>query len=462
MKKITGTLIFILLVAVANMLMAQPTGNMAFSLKEAQDYALENNVNVRNAKIDVELARKKIWETTAMGLPQVSAQASYQHIFVVPTMNFPQTVLTNNRIPGKTIYGVKAGPDSIFMNVMPGQPIKLGVQDNMNIDLNVTQLIFSGQYLVGLQAAKVFSQMADKGLEKNKIDTRESVANSYFLVLNLDQNLKTLSQSETNLKKTLSDMKEMLKEGFIENTDVDQIQLTVSNLSNAVQTLTRQVDAAKNLLKFQMGIPLEKEIELTDTFDNLLDSVTLESFLGQTFDINSNINYKILDTQVKLSELNLKREKSNYLPTIAGFYRHSEKLRKADFDFTMKDIAGLQVNIPLFSSWQRNTMVDERKLELEKVKNSRSLASEGLKLEFMNAQNDCKTAFEKYMNEKKNIGLANKIYQKVLLKYKEGVSSSLDLTNAQNQYLNAQSNFFNASFTLLTAKNKLDKLNSKL
>jgi outer membrane protein TolC len=257
-------------------------------------------------------------------------------------------------------------------------------------------------------------------------------------------------------------MRAMLKEGFIENTDVDQIYLTSLNLENAIQTLTRQVDASKNLLKFQLGLSTDKSIELTDDLESLVNSVTLESILGQPFDISKNINYRIFETQVKLGELNLKREKSNYLPTIAGFYQHSEKARKADFDFTMKDIAGVSFNLPIFTSWQRKTMVDERKLELDKILNSKNQVAEGLKLEYINAENECKTAFERYLNEKKNIELANKIYSKTLLKYKEGVSSSMDVTTAQNQFLSAQTNLFNASFALLTAKNKLDKLNNKL
>lgn len=444
---------------------AGPQRSMPLSLKQAQEYAIQNNRTVKNARIDTELAKKKIWETTAIGLPQLSAAANYQHIFKVPTMNFPATMLSNEFIqfdPGTgygTISGVSDGNGgNIYLNNVAGAEIKLGVPDNLTFDVTLSQLLFSGAYLVGLQASKVYYMMSDQGLEKSETDVRESVANTYYLVLNLDQNRKIVSQSHQNILKTLADMRQMLNMGFIENTDVDQIELTSVNLSNVLKTLERQLDASKDLLKFQLGLPFETGIELTDDLGSILSSITLEQIEGQQLNIENNITYKIMSTQEKLGELNLKREQSNYLPNLAAFYRHSEKLKKADFDFTMKDIAGVSLNIPIFSSGQRNVMVAQRKLELEKIRNSKNLATDGLRLEFINARNELRTSYEKYLNEQHNVELASKIYDKIQIKYKEGLSGSLDLTTAQNQYLAAQSNYFSAAYALLAAKNKLDKL----
>jgi outer membrane protein TolC len=218
------------------------------------------------------------------------------------------------------------------------------------------------------------------------------------------------------------------------------------------------VTAATDLLKFQLGLPFENDLLLTDKLDRVMESVSLQAIADRQLELENNILYKMMSTQVTLGELNLKREQSNYLPSVAAFYRHSEKARKADFDFTMKDIAGVQLNIPIFSSGQRNAMVAQRRLELDKIKNSKQLAMDGLKLEFMNARNEFTSSFEKYQNEKRNIELAGRIYDKTMLKYKEGLSSSMDITNAQNQYLSAQQNYFTAIYSLLVAKNKLDKL----
>ena len=165
-----------------------------------------------------------------------------------------------------------------------------------------------------------------------------------------------------------------------------------------------------------------------------------------------------MNTQEAFGKLALRKEISNSLPSIAAFYKHTEKLNQAAFDFTPKDILGLSVNVPLFSSGQRNVMVKQRKLDLEKITNSKIKAIEGVKLDYTNSKNELNSTFEKYLNEKKNIELTKRIYDKTMIKFREGISSSLDLTQVHNQYLTAQSNFFTAAYNLLTAKNKLDKI----
>ncbi len=427
------------------------------SLKEAQEYALKNNMTIKNAVIDLEIAKKKIWETTAMGLPQLNAAAAYSHIFKVPEVSFPGTILSNSRNTS-TQYGLPVAGDSLFVNNYASPPIKLGVADNITFDITLSQLVFNGAYLVGLQASKVFYQISEQALEKNEIDIRESVANTYLLILNLIKNEEILSKRIINLDKTLNEMRQLNKAGFLEITDVDQLELTILSVKNAQNTLQRQIDGATDLLKFQIGMPYDVELELSDDLDEILNSAVIESITGRNLEIENNIVTKILNTQVKIGELNLKREKSGYLPSLAAFYKHSEKAKQADFDFFMKDMAGVQLNIPIFSSGQRKSAVAQRKLELLKMQNSREQALNGLQLEFKSANNDFSTSLEKYNNEKRNIELAERIYDKTLIKFKEGLSSSMDITTAQNQLFGAQSNYFTAVYSLLVAKNKIDKL----
>lgn len=165
-----------------------------------------------------------------------------------------------------------------------------------------------------------------------------------------------------------------------------------------------------------------------------------------------------MENQESVAKLNLKRQKSTFLPSLAAFYKHTEIAQKADFDFTIKDIAGLSLNVPLFSSGQRSVQVQQRILELEKVRNSKTNVAQGLQLDFINSRNELNTAYDAFLNQQRNIRLTESIYNKTLLKYKEGVSSSMDLTMAQNQYLDTQRNYFNALYTLLSSKNKLEKL----
>lgn len=451
---------FLILISGISAVSAQNSPKIyTLSLKQAQDLATENNVTAKNAKIDTELAKKKIWETTAMGLPQVSATAAYQHIFKVPEMVFPSQFFSPQQIEGmESDFIIKEINGLPLYHYTVTDPIKLGVPDNLTLDFNVSQLLFSGAYIVGLQASKTYSMLSSQNLEKTMIDLKESIANTYCLVLNLEENNAILKSRIQLLNKNLSDMRAMNTAGYLEIIDVDQMDLTVRTLNIAVTTLERQIAAAKDLLKFQMGISFDDEVNLTDNLNDIVDAISLEAIVQKQLKLEDNTTFKLMNTQVKLADLNLKREKSGYLPTLAAFYRHSEKAQKADFDFTMKDVAGINMSIPIFSSGQRNAMVAQRKLELVKAVNVKDMAIEGVKLEFKNAQNDLATAIDKYNNEKYNMDLATRIYDRTLSKQKEGLASSMDLTNAQNQLLNAQTSYFTAVYQLIVAKNKIDKL----
>lgn len=456
--KARNIIILTVLLLLANFSFAQEV--KSFSLKDAQDYALQNSAEVKNAQLDNDIARKKIWEITSMGLPQINATGNYQHQFVVPTLNFggqTSLVLDPSLPSGSPLTSDMVG-NQLHLKSDPGTPIALGLKNNTTFDFTLSQLIFSGAYIVGLQASRIYFQISDHNFQKSKIDMKESIANTYCMVLIMEGNRGILQNSLKNLKKTLSDMREINKQGLIEDTDVDQIELTSVNIENALNTVNRQVDASYDLLKFQMGLPLENKITLKDNLETMLVSIDLATATSKQLNIKENITYKIMDTQEQFGKLILKKEISNYLPNLAGFYRHTEKVNQPAFDFTPKDIIGLTLNIPILSSGQRVVLVQQRKLELDKISISKQKAIEGVKLDYSNALNDMNSTYEKYQNEKRNIDLTKRIYDKTNIKYQEGISSSLDLTQVHNQYLTAQTNYYDAIFKLLTAKNKLDRI----
>lgn len=441
---------------------SQQADTLFLNLKQAQECAIKYNANSKNSRLDMAIAKKKIMEVTAIGLPQINAQLNYQHLFVVPELNFGgSTFLTTNLPAGTPITSDDILNNSVYLGYQPGSPIPLAVKDNLTLDITVSQLVFSGEYLVGLQASKVYYQISQQSNEKTELDLKESVSNTYSLLLVLEQTLKVLNQSYENLKSTLAEMQAMNEQGFIENTDVDQIELTTLNLENGVNSLSRQLDAARQLMKFQLGVPFDNTIVLTESLESVAGEMPVESITTTKFDLKNNINYKILNTSVALADLNLKREKSTYIPSIAAFYRHQEKANQPAFDFNPKDVFGLTMNIPIFASGSRMSKVGQRRLELEKATNTRDNVANGLELEFINVRNELISAYDKYLNDQKNIALTQRVYDKTLAKFKEGMSSSLDLTNAQNQYLTAQSNYYNAVYALIAAKNKLNKLTNR-
>ena len=456
--KARNIIILTVLLLLANFSFAQEV--KSFSLKDAQDYALQNSAEVKNAKLDNDIARKKIWEITSMGLPQINATGNYQHQFVVPTLNFggqTSLVLDPSLPSGSPLTSDMVG-NQLHLKSDPGTPIALGLKNNTTFDFTLSQLLFNGAYIVGLQASKIYYQISDQNFQKSKIDMKESIANTYCMVLIMEGNRSILQNSLKNLKKTLSDMREINKQGLIEETDVDQIELTSVNIENALNTVNRQVDASYDLLKFQMGIPLENKITLKDNLETMLVSIDLATATSKQLNIKENITYKIMDTQEQFGKLLLKKEISNYLPNLAAFYRHTELVNQPAFNFTPKDIIGVTLNVPILSSGQRVVLVQQRKLELDKISISKQKAVEGVKLDYSNALNDMNSTYEKYQNEKKNIDLTKRIYDKTTIKYQEGISTSLDLTQVHNQYLTAQTNYYDAIFKLLTAKNKLDRI----
>lgn len=429
------------------------------TLQEAKQYALENNRNVKNAQLQVKIAQKEIWETTASGLPQIDAQVSYQNIFEVPTAQFPQTVIRKNPSNQLPVMGdvIETSTGNYALTMAEGQPIKLGTKQSTTIDLTVSQLIFSGSYIVGLQASKVYKQLVLDQKEKSEIDTKAQVSDTYYMILVLEENLHLMENTLENIKTTQYEIKQMLKEGFVEDTDLDQIRLNRMNIENAIRNLEKQVTTSYGLLKLQLGMEEENKISLTESIEDITQDVPLQELMNESFNLENNITYQMLETREKLSKLDLKLRKSEFLPTISGFYRHQEKTQRADFDMTIPDLIGVNVQIPIFHSAARFSRVKQAKLKLAQTRNQKSQAIQGINLEVRQAKNEFSNAVNNYTNQKKNMNLAQKIYDKTLEKYKEGIASSMDLTQANNQLINNQSQYYKALLKMLQKKVELNK-----
>lgn len=450
---------------------AQQGSTNSFSLKEAQEYAAKNSYASRNSAIDLVIAKKKIWETTAMGLPQVNGQIQYQDMLDIPTTLLPDFI-------SPSIYGVLAKEGVVDRNGNPITPAigsaatfpaKFGTQHNASIGATLSQLIFSGQYIVGLQASKVFYQMSVEGQQKTLIDARFNVASSYYLVLVLRQNKETLEKSLTTLQKTVFETEQTNKQGFIEDITVDQMKINLITLQNAITSIEGQIQSVLNLLKFQMGIEITQTITLTDSLDSFLNESLLQPASATTLDLNQLIDYQIMQTQVKLQKLSLRREQSNYLPTIAGFYTYQKKAMRTEFDIfkSGKDwfptsIIGINIDVPIFASGSRVMKVQQARLNLQKTETLQLQVAEGLKLEAAQAETNFNTAVEKYKKEKINKELSSKIYQTTLAKFNQGVATSVELTQTYSQFLTCESNYHMSLMELLTAKLKLDKVYGKL
>ena len=437
------------------------------TLQDAMQLALQNNTNILNSDLDLKIAQKKVWETIATGLPQIDATGNYQHIFKVPTLSFGgSTVLSKTEVPwdATTQSGTMStvtlnNGESIYLNTEPGTPIELAVKNNTTFDFTLSQLIFSGSYIVGLQATKVYYGLTKQNAEKTKLDVTETVINTYNMVKLAEESKVILEQNLENMNKTLFEITEMNKQGFVEKTDVDQLELTGNTIRNAINQIESNLDMGYRLLKIQIGLEDEVKIELTDQLESG-ESLTKSSLnlISENFVLEQNVDYQLIQTSEKAAKLDLDLARSSYLPTLAGFYNHTEKLKSPAFDFTPKDIVGVSMSLPIFSSGQRASIVSQKKMALEKAKNTRYLVSSSLIMQASQYQNDVKLKLEKYQNQKKSKELSDVIYQRTLEKYKQGMASSMDLMTSQNQYLTNLTSYYQAIYDLQGAKSKLEKL----
>ncbi len=407
------------------------------TLEEAVNMAMQYNTSMMNSKLDLEIAHKKIWETTALGLPHINITSAYTFLPKVPSI-----------------------PANVFdPNAPEGQMMELGVKNQITGDLTASQLIFNGAYIVGLQATRVYYDLTIQNNEKTRLDVIESVINTYHMIQITEEGRKILVQNLENIEKTLYEIGEMNKQGFVEKTDVDQLEVTANGVRNAISQIDSNLEMAYRLLKIQLGMQEAGTIQLADELESN-DSLTVSSLalVNEQFSLERNIDYQLIETAQRVAKLNYKLAKSEYLPVLNGFYSHTEKLKAPFFDFAPKDILGINLSLPIFSSGERSSKVAQKKYEVEKSENTRIFVSNSLIMQANQYQSDLKIKLEQLQIQKKTRDLSDQIYQTTLEKYKEGLSTSTDLLTAQNQYLSNLSIYYQNIGDVLTARSKLEKL----
>lgn len=411
------------------------------SLQDALKMALQYNTDILNSELDLKMAQKKVWETTASGLPHIDAKSAYVFTPKVPTLP-------------ASFFGPSDDP-----NADPNATIELGVKQNITTDITVSQLIFSGAYFVGLQATKVYYGLTKQNAEKTRLDVIETVINTYNMIQLAEESRIILKQNLENIDKTLFEVSEMNKQGFLEKTDVDQLELTGNTIRNAINQIDSNLDMGYRLLKIQLGMEEAAKVELSDSLESG-ESLTKSSLqlIAEPFSIERNVDYQLIQTAEKAAKLELNLARTGYLPTITGYYNRTEKWKYPAFDFAPKDILGINLSLPIFSSGERMAVVSQKRMALEKSVNTRKFVSSSLMMQASQFQNDLKLKLEKYQNQKKSKELSDDIYQRTLEKYKQGMASSMDLMNSQNQYLTNLTNFYQSVFDLESAKSKLEKL----
>jgi len=418
-----------------------------FSLEEAVFFAVENNLNAQNARLDVDAADQRVWETAATGLPQISASATYNY-----NINLPTTLI----------------PD--FAND-PTQkiPIQFGTKHNASAGVLGNQLLFSGEYIIGLQTARIFKEFTQRTKERTEQEVRQAVIENYYLVLLGEATLGLLEDNRDNVRQTYDETVKLYETGFVEEIEADQLEVVLMDLQNSVLSMQRQIMATRNLLKYQMGVERERNIVLNDSLASLVAAIDYPSILGLEFSIEENIDYQILSDQERLAFMDLKLQRTAYMPTLSAFYSMDFAAQRDEFNFLDADqdwyrasMFGLSFNVPIFSSGFRRAGVAQKRIAYEQARNSKEFAAEGLQVEFEQYKYDFANAVEKYRSDKKNLDLSEKVVRVTNAKYVEGLATSLELTQVNNQYLTALTNYTSSMVEVLNAKIRIDQLMNKL
>jgi outer membrane protein TolC len=250
----------------------------------------------------------------------------------------------------------------------------------------------------------------------------------------------------------------MNQEGFNEETDVDQMKIGRSNIQTLITSIDAQKEISMKLLKYQLGLGFEQTVILTDSLPGIITQGTTQYLATPEYNVKSSIDYLMITDQEKISTLMLKRQQSKLLPTISAFYRHQEQTNMPAFNFAVKDIIGVTLTLPIITSGLRNANIGIAKFDLMKTRLNKDNIEQGLVMEFETAKSGYQTAFSNYTTNKESLELSRKVYDKSVIKYKEGVSTSFELTQNQSQFLTSESNYYNSVLSMLNAKAKLDRI----
>ena len=440
-------IVFITAIFVFNVGFSQE--NYQFSLEEAVQFAIKNGYAAKNAANDVSAAKKKVWETTTMGLPQINANIDYQNYLKQPVALIPAEFFGGN--PGEFAE------------------ITFGTKQNLIGSATLNQLIFDGSYLVGLQSAKTYLKISESAQIKTEISIKVATINAYSNVLMAEESLKILSKNKKLLVQNYKETKALLDNGLIESQQVEQLQITLSTIDIQLNKTKRMRDLAYKMLNFTLGITIDSPITLTDNFETLLlQNIQLDLFTNP-FNTENHIDYQIAFNNKRANELFVKLEKSKALPSISAFINYKQTADNDQFKFFRTEqkwyessLLGVSVNIPLFSSLKRSAQTQQAKINLEKANRQLEEKSEELKLVHQKAVSDYQFSIDQYNTSKENLQLAERIEHKETVKFMEGISTSFDLTNAQNQLYNSQQNYLQSIFEIITTKAALETALNKL
>ena len=437
----------LLLLAMVGLSASQLAAQQLVELKlaDALTYALENNPSAKNARLELLISKATIKETTSRGLPQISGAYNLDYNPKIPVVFLP------NQPP----FGDPSNPSDVI-------PARFGVSYSSGLGVTVSQMIFDGSFFVGLRAAKTLLDLTNQDLKKAEIDVVENVKKAYFGVLVNQQRIRlaeaNLSRIDTLLKETTA----LQEAGFVEKLDVSRVQVQRNNIYTQVQRSQTGLDISKQILKLQMGIPMEYEVILAESLEELAPKEETLALLGE--EGAERIELEQVSTQLTLAGLDLKNNMSQYMPKIdfIGNTRRSGAGNELDRVFNSSNwfgssLVGVSMSVPIFDGFGKAARIQKNRVQINQLENQRTFLKESFKNELYVAKANLRNDLSLLEVQEANLQLATEVYQIARIKYKEGVGSNLEVVEADAALIQAEINYLGAIYDGLISKINLEK-----
>jgi len=420
---------------------------LPLTLDKCIQLALEKNENIQIADLEIGVSKALAGEYLSAGLPQLDASATFNRNFIIRRTFVPANIFD------------PAAPENEVIELQFGTPY-----DGM-IGLNLSQMIFDGSYFVGLKAAKTLTELSKRELVREKIDVIEGVIKAYYTVLVNKVGQELVLDNYNRLDTLLKETQIMYENGFAEKIDLNRTQVEFNNISTQLNNSERLIAISKDLLKFQIGLPIEQDVEITERLSDL--DLTIVEILEMEKSYSRRIEYSVLQTNLELQQLNMKNNKVQYLPEIdlvAGWGMNAGVLNASSLvewgDRTVwpdYQLAGLSLYIPIFDGLMKSKKIQQNKLKIRQINLQRIMLEKNITLEVTEKKNNLLNSMEQLESQEKNMNLAQEVYDHTKIKYQEGIGSNLEVIEADNAYKTAQTNYFNALYDALIAKIELEK-----
>lgn len=416
---------------------------IALSLEDAMNFAVKNNLTAKNARLDILLQEAKNAEITGIALPQVKGQGQFTD-YLNPMKSF---------IPGDFV-----GAPGTFI------PVQFTPKYNVTANGQASQILFDGSVFVALQARKTIISLFEQNAKLTEEDIRYEVQKAYYSFVIAQRQYDILKAALKNSREILADIVAMRNAGFVEKIDVDRTTLQVNNLATDSIRIGGMINTSEQLLKYRLGMPMDRAIVLTDTVvENTVNSA--REILAQEANYINRTEFGLLQTQLKLNQYDLKRHRLSGLPSLAAFANAGYNFATNDFDqvtqfrkyYQFSSFWGLNLNVPIFDGMQRRNRVKQAKIAVEKTQNDIENLKLGIDFQSEQSRTTLKNSLLALESQKKNMELGNTVLDLAQRKYKEGVGSNMEVTQAQSELLQAQSNYFQALLDVVNSQSDLQR-----